>query len=112
MSLDENSTVRRLSVEEVAPRIRRVPERTEPPPVPVPTVKSDSSTTLDVVVTAFGGLAYALSARALLLLSLIGSFVLAFEAMRSQTLASLEILVAYSALTVLPVTYLEIRKRL
>jgi hypothetical protein len=53
--------------------------------------------------------AQTLSARALLLLSLIGAFVLAFQAMTLQTLPGLAVLVAYCLLTVVPVTILEIR---
>jgi hypothetical protein len=96
--------VRRLSVQEVErPRPQPKTETTAP--------TSSASSTLDVVVTAFTGLGYALSARALLLLALIGAFVLAVMAMQSQTLAALETLVAYSFFTVIPVAYLEIRRR-
>jgi hypothetical protein len=70
-----------------------------------------SPSTLDVVVVAFTGLGYALSARMLLLLSLIGVFVLAIMAMMDQTLPSLEVLIAAAAFTVLPAAYLEIRRR-
>ena len=43
-------------------------------------VLSDPPTALDVAVTAFAGLGYALSARALLLLALGGAFILAMKA--------------------------------
>jgi len=67
--------------------------------------------TLDVVVAAFAALGYALSARALLLLSLIGAFVLSLMAITSQTMPALEVLIAYCCFTVIPVAYLEIRRR-
>lgn len=64
-----------------------------------------------MIVSAFAGLGFALSARALLLLSLIGAFVLSLMAIQSQTLPALEVLIAYCVFTVLPVAYLEIRRR-
>jgi hypothetical protein len=67
--------------------------------------------TLRVVTTAFTGLGYAISARALLLLSLVFVFVLAVMAMLNQTMMSLYVLVAAGALTVLPSAVLEIRRR-
>lgn len=63
------------------------------------------------MVAAFTGLAYALSARSLLLLSLIFSFVLAVMAMNSQSLFSLYVFVAGASFTILPVAYLEARRR-
>jgi len=62
-------------------------------------------------VAAFAGLGYALSARGLLLLALIGAFVLSVMATLSQTLPSLYVLVAYCIFTVIPVAYLEVRRR-
>jgi hypothetical protein len=102
-----SSAVRRLSVEEVAPR-----RRTEPIPIPE-TLSSTSSqpSTLEVVVAAFTGLGYAVSARALLLLALIFVFTLAVMAMLIQTLMSLYVLVAGGVLTVIPAAILEIRRR-
>jgi len=64
-----------------------------------------------VALSAFAGLGYALSARALLLLSLIGAFVLSLMAIQSQTLPALEVLVAYCVFTVVPVCILEVRRR-
>lgn len=64
-----------------------------------------------MIIAAFGGLGYALAARSLLLLALIGGFVLAVMAMEQQTLASLEVFVAYALGAVLPVTILELRRR-
>lgn len=74
----------------------------------IPEPKGES--TLNVILSAFGGLGYALSARALLLLALLGAFALAVLAMESQTTMGLLILAAYSLSTVVPVTVLEIRK--
>ncbi len=62
-------------------------------------------------MAAFTGLGYALSARSLLLLSLVFSFVLAVMAMNSQTMFSLYVLVAGAGFSILPVAYLEINKR-
>ena len=67
--------------------------------------------TLEVLVAAFGGLGYALSARALLLLAVIGAFVLGLQAMAAQTNAALEVFVAYAGLTVLPLCVLEFWRR-
>lgn len=65
---------------------------------------------LNVAVTAFSGLGYALSARALLFLALIGAFVLALMAIQQQSTMAVVVLVAYAVFTVVPVTVLEIRK--
>ena len=107
MESSDNSTVRRLNVEEVAPRKRPM----EVLSAPMPTIPTPQPSTLDVVVSAFAALGYALSARALLLLSLVGAFVLSLMAITSQTLPALEVLVAYCCFTVIPVAYLEIRRR-
>jgi hypothetical protein len=61
-------------------------------------------------VAAFKALGYTLSARALLLLALLGAFVLAIMAIIQQTPASLEVLIAYAIFTVIPVAYLETRR--
>lgn len=73
--------------------------------------RPSAPTPLDAVVVAFTGLGYALSARAILLLTVIGSFVLAVLAMQDPNAIRLWTLVAYCCLTVFPVTILEIRKR-
>ena len=84
------------------------------PPTPptyspeVPPRAEPSKLDLTLAVLKAGG--FALSARALLLLSLIGAFVLALQAMASQSLASMEILAIYGAFTILPVAYLETRR--
>ena len=76
-----------------------------------PSPQPPSPSILDVVVVAFTGLGYALSARMLLLLALLGAFILAVMAMQDQTLPGLEVLIAYAVFTVIPVSYLEIRRR-
>lgn len=96
------------------PRPRRQNPRTtiehEPPAAP-PAEPTLPPSTLQLLLTAFAGLGYALSARALLLLALIGAFVLAVMAMQAQTQAALMVFAAYALGTVVPVTYLEIRRR-
>lgn len=84
----------------------QLPQTTATVP-PQPTEPS----TLTVVLNAFAALGYALSARALLLLSLIGAFTLACLAMSRGDMPGLEVLVAFCLLTVIPVTILEIRRR-
>jgi len=111
MESSASSTVRRLQVEEVSqkrkPQMEAIQQPLAPQTVPTP----PQSSTLDVVVAAFAGLGYALSARALLLLALIGAFVLSVMATTTQTLSSLYVLIAYCLFTVIPVAYLEIRRR-
>ena len=107
MELSDNSTVRRLNVEEVSPK--RKPMESVQIPIQAPAQPQHS--TLDVIVAAFAALGYALSARALLLLSLIGAFVLSLLAITSQTMPALEVLIAYCCFTVIPVAYLEVRRR-
>jgi hypothetical protein len=77
------------------------------PPLPLPAEPQ----TMEVVLAAFTALGYALSARSLLLLALIGGFVLALLAIGAQTQATLFVLVAYCILLVLPIVYLEVRKQ-
>lgn len=55
-------------------------------------------------------LGYIVSARAILLLAVIGGFVLAVFAMTNQGVYSLLTLVAYSMIVILPLVYLEVRK--
>jgi hypothetical protein len=62
----------------------------------------------EALVAAFTALGYALSARMLLLLSLIGAFVLGVMAEWSAHILPLLVLIAYCLLTVLPVTALEV----
>jgi hypothetical protein len=108
-----SGAVRRLQVEELvddlraahaSPRSPRAPRAEEPAEV------QSSNRALETAVTVIQAGAYALSARALLLLAMIGVFVLADQAMASQTLTSLIVLVIYGLLTVPALTYLEVRR--
>jgi hypothetical protein len=111
-----NSTVHRLSVEEVAPRVRAANpsppspllDQTIPAQPTMVTPQTTGPTTLELMLRV---LVEALSARAILLLSLIGAFVLAYRAMSLQTVASLEVLGLYGGFAILPIAYLEIRRR-
>jgi len=59
------------------------------------------------MVGVFRAIAFALSARLLILLSLVGAFTLALMAMQAQTNASLYVLIAYAVLVILPLIWLE-----
>jgi hypothetical protein len=110
-------TVQRLRVDPLEERQTHAPERVvvqavssnllQPPAPPSPPVAGVA----DVVLAAFAGLGYALSARALLLLALIGGFVLAVMAIRIGSTAALLVLIAYGVLVMLPLVFLEVRKR-
>jgi hypothetical protein len=99
-----------LEVAEFAPRARKSQPSTESQPTPLPTSPPNYSA-LDVTVAAFTGLGYALSSRAILLLVLVGAFVLALFAVSNPRLEVLAVLVAYCLFTVVPVTFLEIKRR-
>lgn len=75
-----------------------------PPPAP------RDPAVMEVVLAAFSALGFALSARALLLLSLVGAFTLAWYAMSKGGVLPLVVLGVYAVFTVIPVTLLEIRK--
>jgi hypothetical protein len=65
----------------------------------------------DVLLAAFSALGYAVSARALLFLALVGAFSLAVMAMLNQTTMSVTVLGLYCVLTVLPLVFLELRAK-
>ena len=65
----------------------------------------------DAMLAAFSAFGFALSARALVLLSLLGAFVLALMAMRAQTNMSAILLTLYCVLTVIPLVVLELRSK-
>jgi hypothetical protein len=124
VSFAENSqsppSVERLGVEELPPT--SVPRRrsTEKPPAfrlieeetaPAPAMRHDDLERISRTVEAFRALGWALSARALLLLALIGAFVLATLASLHESQATLEVLVAWCLLTIGPITFLEVRRR-
>lgn len=109
-------SVERLSVEEIAPTARRrstenfrvVDAALRPPPdVPAP----DDKRKISAAIEAAQMLAFALSARALLLLSILFGFVLACLASIHETQASLFVLIAWCVLAILPLVVLEILRR-
>jgi hypothetical protein len=77
---------------------------------PEPAEPREPSTS-EVLLLAFQSLGYALSARALLMLALVGAFTLGVMAMLNGKLMSLAILAVYAVLTVIPMVVLELRKR-
>ncbi len=114
------ATIEREGVVQVMPRARpmaappQAPTPDEPPaaiaPVP-PVVAAPEGPVRSPAVEALATIASLLAARLLLLLALLGGFVLAVLAMRSQTYAGLAVLVAYCGLTILPLVYLDLRVR-
>ena len=75
---------------------------------PSPTKPTSTAGQIEPILKLAG---YALSARALLLLALVGAFVLAVMAMATESLMRLYVLVSYCLLVVAPIVALEIRKR-
>lgn len=123
MASGTNSTVRRLGVvaldrpePEANPTI--LPETPKPevppefliPPLPAP-VRVRTEATNDRMIDIFRALGFALSARMIFLLSVIGAFVMGIVAMVGGGWLRLLLLAVYCALTVLPCAYLEVRKR-
>ncbi len=105
---DEDSSVERESVIQLAPPPRRAqPAPPDPPPAPVAAAPPPASDKAFVgVLTAVASL---LAARLLLLLSIAGAFVLGLLASRSGSYVALATLVAFCCLTVLPMTYLDVQ---
>lgn len=62
----------------------------------------------EAVISAFVALGYVLSARMILLLSMMGAFVLGVLAMRDPTMLRLFTLLAYACFAIVPVTLLEL----
>lgn len=81
--------------QEVKPRITFAPPETVPPD---PT---------EIALAAFKALGFALSARALLCLALLGAFALGVFVMVTPDVIRLLALIAYCILTIAPLTYLE-----
>ena len=102
----------RLAVTELPQRLRKSSPSTEPQqpqkPDPATEWRNPTLSTIEGLIKLAG---YALSARALLLLALIGAFTLAVLAMATETLIRVYILISYCVLVVLPIVGLEIRKR-
>lgn len=114
---EADSTLEILEVAEVAERKRRLPP-TEPatilnlPPqqprvIEVQRVIQREEVS-DVMLAAFAAMGFALSARLLLLLAIIGGFTLGVMSMERQTATSLWVLGIYCVLMVLPMVWLEI----
>lgn len=66
----------------------------------------------ELILANLRAIAMVLSARALLLLTLIGAFVLGLEAMSWQTAMGLYVLIGWCVLAVLPMVGLEVSGRL
>jgi preprotein translocase subunit SecF len=65
----------------------------------------------DVVLSAFAALGFAVSARFLLFISILGAIMLAVMAVNSTAVAALLVLAVYSCLTTIPLVILEIKRR-
>jgi hypothetical protein len=118
-----NENVERLSVIELPPKGRKlVPpqvitaaEQPSPPPPPlqpppaVPQTVAQADQT-ELLITAYRLCAKALSARALLLIALLGAFALAMVATLRGGWLPLLALIAYMAGAVIPLVWLETRK--
>lgn len=81
------------------------------PPTPATIFVPQKPAAADLLNAAFAAIARVLAVRLQLLLSLIGAFALALGAMAWQSPAGLYVLIAYSALTVLPLVWLEFSGR-
>jgi hypothetical protein len=117
-----NENVERLSVIELPPKGRKlVPpqvitaaEQPSPPPPPlqpppaVPQTVAQADQT-ELLITAYRLCAKALSARALLLIALLGAFMLAAGAMIKGGVPAMVVLGLYTVLTVIPIVVLELR---
>ena len=79
-----------------------------PQETPEPAVIIQRQEVSDVLLAAFSALGYAVSARALLFLSLIGAFALAVMAMSRLSVEAMIILGLYCGMTLLPLVFLEI----
>lgn len=111
---EADSTVEVLDVHEIRarPRAVKMPDPLPPSPTPPPEAPVIQRVGIpEAMVSVFSALAFALSARLLLLLALLGAFTLAFLAMRSQTPISVGILVSYCLLVIAPLIYLETQRR-
>lgn len=118
MESENHSGVRRLAVEEgpvlrPRPQLVQAEPKLETPPAKLyqtTILEPEKPSAMEVVIHAYTALGYALSARALLLLALVGAFILAILTARQPTYFSLALLTIYCAFTVVPIAYLEVRK--
>lgn len=85
--------------------------RAAPQEAAQPVLAPPAPDALDVIVTAFSGLAFALSARAILFVSIIGAFILAVMAVNRADGWGLGVLIAYATLIVVPLCWLEYKRR-
>lgn len=83
------------------------PETREPQTV---VIRRESVT--DVMLSSFAALGYAVSARFLLFLSLLGAFALSVMAMNSQTVNSIVVVTLFCLLTVMPLVSIELYNRI
>ena len=114
---ESNGEVERLAVEEIPERpkksrLRVVDQEPAPPPdmnwaAPTPPEPARDERMIEMFKT----IGYVLSARALLLLAVIGAFVLAILAALHETQATLYVFVAWCILTLGPLVSLEWRRR-
>lgn len=120
------NAVERLSVQPLPDRSRKTPLRAveqEPPTAgynppavtlapaaPVPperVIVPQKPAAADLINAAFAAIARVLAVRLQLLLSLIGTFVLAMGAMAWQSTAGLLVMIAFASLTLVPLVVLE-----
>jgi len=88
----------------MAPPEVEIPQPRITPPEPPP------PNDLDIAKAAIKALGFALSARVILLLSIVFAFVLAVIAALEQNILALCVLVAFAALGVIPMVILEARR--
>jgi hypothetical protein len=108
-----NSTVERLAAVPITPKTKVLQMVPPVPPMsqqeaPEPAIIVQRQEVSDVLLAAFSALGYAVSARALLFLSLIGAFALAVMAMSRLSVEAMIILGLYCGMTLLPLVFLEI----
>ena len=113
---DSITEVERVGVRAIPPRLVQMPTPQstsspvgpEPRPTPPPVT---ASRTDSAALGAFVAIGMVLAARWLLMLSVVGAFVLAIRAMENPTFPSLSVLCSFCVLTVLPLTYLDLKTR-
>jgi hypothetical protein len=105
--------VERLAAVPIQPKAKvlqmvQPPLPTSPQEAPEPPVIIQRQEVSDVLLAAFAALGFAVSARALLFLSLVGAFALAVMAMSRLNAEAMIILGLYCGMTLLPLVCLEI----
>lgn len=116
----DSMAVERLAAVPVRPKVVPILQVSQWPTEAPPTIQTPASEPAviiqrqevsDVLLAAFSALGFAVSARFILFLSLIGAFVLAVMAMVSQAIMAVIVLSLYAALIVLPLVWLETRSK-